>query len=83
MDQIIDTITEIDFEQLKIDIAKHRRELETKNQMLVVYKRLQSDTNMALNTTKVCTDVCIDCSYMLLILAGIIQDNSFSRIGTS
>ncbi|CAF3827340.1 unnamed protein product [Adineta steineri] len=50
--QIVDTVTEVDFEQLKIDIEKQQKEINMKNKMLIFYKRQQSDANMQLNAKK-------------------------------
>ncbi|UJR31385.1 hypothetical protein I4U23_018879 [Adineta vaga] len=50
--QIVDTITEVDFEQLKIDIDKQLKEVNIKNKMLIFYKRQQSEANMKLNAKK-------------------------------
>lgn len=51
--QLGDTATDVDFEQLKIDIEKQMKELNMKNKMLIYYKRQQSEANMKLNATKV------------------------------
>ncbi|CAF0829898.1 unnamed protein product [Rotaria sordida] len=50
--QLVDTVTEVDFEQLKIDIEKQLKELNMKNKMLIFYKRQQSEANMKLNAKK-------------------------------
>ncbi|CAF0920922.1 unnamed protein product [Adineta ricciae] len=50
--QIVDMITEVDFEQLKIDIDKQLKEMSRKNRMLVFYKRQQSEANVKLNAKK-------------------------------
>ncbi|CAF2712638.1 unnamed protein product [Rotaria sp. Silwood2] len=49
---LVDTVTEVDFEQLKIDIEKQLKELNMKNKMLIFYKRQQSEANMKLNGKK-------------------------------
>jgi len=46
-------VTEVDFEQLKIDIEKQLKEVNIKNKMLTFYKRQQSEANMNLNAKKV------------------------------
>ena len=46
-------MTEVDFEQLKIDIEKQLKELHIKNKILIFYKQQQSEANMKFNTIKV------------------------------
>jgi len=46
-------VTEVDFEQLKIDIEKQLKELNIKNKMLIFYKQQQSEANMKFNIKKV------------------------------
>ncbi|CAM4882047.1 unnamed protein product [Rotaria socialis] len=50
--QVVDAVTDIDFEQLKIDIEKQLKELNMKNKMLIFYKRQQSEANLKLNAKK-------------------------------
>ncbi|CAF0835342.1 unnamed protein product [Didymodactylos carnosus] len=50
--QLVDTVTEVDFDQLHIEIQKQLRELNAKNKTLIFCKRQQSDANMNLNAKK-------------------------------
>ncbi|CAF1047130.1 unnamed protein product [Rotaria magnacalcarata] len=50
--QVVDAVTDVDFEQLKIDIEKQLKELNMKNKMLIFYKRQQSEANLKLNAKK-------------------------------